>query len=109
MANRRCYYTYIVTNALRTVLYTGVTNNMKARLLEHYNGLSKFTSEYGVHFLLYYEVSPYILNAIRREKEIKGWKREKKMALINRMNPELKFLNERFFPSWPPPEGWLLR
>ncbi|RYD95462.1 MAG: GIY-YIG nuclease family protein, partial [Sphingobacteriales bacterium] len=96
MANRRTFYTYIVTNVLRTVLYTGMTNNLKARLLEHYNGRSIFTGSYNVHFLLYYEVTQYVLNAIAREKEIKGWSREKKMKLINTMNPELLFLNDRF-------------
>src|SRR6476620_10341193 len=88
MKRFRCYYTYIITNALRSVLYTGITNNLKARLLEHYNGRSTFSSTYGVHYLLYYEASPYVLNAIRREKEIKGWTRAKKMALINKQNPE---------------------
>lgn len=105
----RIYYTYIVTNIHRTVLYTGMTNNLPARLLEHYNGMSQFTSWYGVHYLLYYEVTPYVLNAISREKEIKGWTRAKKMALINRQNPEWAFLNTRFFKEWPPQKGWLLR
>ncbi|WP_460571157.1 GIY-YIG nuclease family protein [Flaviaesturariibacter terrae] len=109
MKRFRCYYTYIVTNALRSVLYTRITNNLKARLLEHYNGRSTFSGTYGVYYLLYYEASPYVINAIRREKEIKGWTRAKKMALINKQNPELAFLNTRFFPEWPPPKGWLLR
>ncbi|RYY38806.1 MAG: GIY-YIG nuclease family protein [Chitinophagaceae bacterium] len=109
MPRKRSYFTYIVTNVHRTVLYTGVTNNLQARLLEHYNGLSNFTARYNTHYLLYYEETPYILNAIQREKEIKGWSRPKKVALINRQNPEWAFLNTRFFNTWPPPPGWLLR
>ena len=54
------------------------------------------------YYLLYYEAHGYINNAIYREKEIKGWTREKKMKLIGEFNPSLEFLNERLFGSWPP-------
>ncbi|TCJ12499.1 GIY-YIG nuclease family protein [Flaviaesturariibacter flavus] len=106
---QRCYYTYILTNALRSVLYIGITNNLKARLVEHYLGVSGFTARYGVHYLLYYETSRYVLNAIRREKELKGWTRAKKMKLIAQINPGLDFLNTRFFPHWPPQDAHPLR
>ena len=101
----RCYYVYILTNILRTVLYTGVTNNLENRIIEHWSlrGQKKsFTSKYNVYFLLYYEVFKYINDAIRREKEINGWRREKKMELINKVNPGLEFLNAKLFGGWPP-------
>ena len=103
----RCYCVYILTNQLKTVLYIGVTNNLKQRITEHYmqRGQStSFTGQYHAYWLLWYEPHQYINNAILREKEIKGWRREKKMALINEMNPELKFLNEELFEQWPPEE-----
>jgi putative endonuclease len=99
------YYVYIITNLNKSVLYTGVTNNLEHRLIEHYlNTLSKqgFTGKYNVCYLLFYEVYQYIDQAIRREKEIKGWTREKKCALINTINPEWNFLNSELFDSWPP-------
>lgn len=100
-----CYYVYILTNVHRTVLYTGVTNNLKRRLLEHYanrNSDRTFAGRYKAHYLLYYEADRYILNAIAREKEIKDWSRARKMALIATLNPGLDFLNDRFFDVWPP-------
>jgi putative endonuclease len=103
--NNKCYYVYILTNALRSVLYTGVTNDLERRVTEHYLNSGKnnsFTSTYNAYYLLYYEAHPYINNAIYREKEIKGWTRQKKMSLIGEFNPGLEFLNERIFGSWPP-------
>src|SRR5438552_493082 len=99
------YIVYILTNKLRTVLYTGVTNSLKERIIEHFQnrGNSKtFAGKYHAHLLLYYESFDHITDAIMREKELKGWSRKKKMALINTLNPELKFLNESIFGSWPP-------
>ena len=96
----RYYSVYILTNLLRTVLYTGVTNNLEQRIIEHYanRGLKKsFTSKYNVYYLLYYEDHQYINDAIAREKEIKSWRRERKMKLINQFNPSLTFLNEKLF------------
>lgn len=104
---RRCYYVYILTNQNKTVLYTGVTNNLKQRVAEHYaqRGQEKtFTGRYHAHYLIYFEADKYIKNAIAREKEIKGWSREKKMELIGTMNSELNFLNEEVFGKWPPEE-----
>ena len=90
------YYIYILTNINKTVLYTGVTNNLKRRLIEHAEGKSKFTSRYNVKYLLYYECFGWIDEAITREKEIKGWSRKKKEQLINNLNSEWEFLNHLF-------------
>ena len=90
---------------MRTVLYTGVTNNLEQRIIEHYinRGLkNSFTSKYNIYYLLYFEDHQYINDAIAREKEIKSWSRERKMKLINQFNPTLKFLNEKLFGQWPP-------
>lgn len=91
------YYCYILTNKTKTVLYTGVTNNLKERLYFHKNPepFSKaFTSKYKCFFLIFYEHFFDINEAIKREKEIKGWSRTKKETLINKINPEWKFLND---------------
>ncbi len=92
----RNYFVYILTNKTKTVLYTGVTNNLKRRLHEHNNptdDASSFTKKYHVYYLVYYEVHNDIKKAIEREKEIKGWRREKKNNLVNSFNPEWNFLN----------------
>jgi putative endonuclease len=101
------YYVYILTNQNKTVLYTGVTNNLKERILQHYQNRqteNSFAGEYSAYYLLFYEPHQYINNAIAREKEIKGWVRQKKWELINTFNPEAKFLNEELFGEWPPKE-----
>ncbi len=87
------YYVYIISNESRTVLYTGVTNNLGRRLYEHRNNLIKgFTSKYGIKDLLYYEPSSDITTAIEREKQIKSGSRKKKFELIKSKNKELKDL-----------------
>jgi putative endonuclease len=89
------YFVYILTNKYNKVLYVGVTNNLIRRVYEHKNKLiSGFTSKYNVNKLVYYESFQSVFDAIKREKEIKGWKREKKVALINSFNPEWKDLYE---------------
>ncbi|NMH89190.1 GIY-YIG nuclease family protein [Flavivirga algicola] len=91
------YYVYILTNKRKTVLYTGVTNNLKERLYFHGNPepFSKaFTSRYRCFYLIYYEHFFEIEDAIKREKQIKGWSRDKKNSLITNTNPEWKFLND---------------
>ena len=81
-------YVYILTNAGNTVLYTGVTGNLIKRVYEHKNKMiDGFTKKYNLHKLVYYEALEDIMNAIIREKQIKGWLRRKKIALIGRMNP----------------------
>mgnify|MGYP002065001275 CR=1 FL=1 len=89
------YYVYFLTNKSRKVLYVGVTNNLKRRVLEHEFGRDfGFTRHYNCSYLLYYEEFRNIDIAIKREKEIKGWRREKKDKLILSKNPQLKFLND---------------
>ena len=81
-------YVYMMTNWSRVVLYTGVTNDLEHRVYEHKNKLVKgFTSRYYVDRLVYYEAFRGPSDAIDREKEIKGWRREKKNALVESMNP----------------------
>lgn len=91
-------YVYLVANKYNNVLYVGVTNNLIRRIYEHKNRLVKgFTHKYNVNRLVYYEVCPDILVAITREKQIKGWAREKKNKLINMMNPNWGDLYESLF------------
>jgi putative endonuclease len=86
---------YILTNLRNSVLYTGVTSNLAKRLYEHKNNLAEgFTKKYRVHKLVYFEVFDDMFNAISREKQIKGWLRSKKIALINNTNPTWKDLTE---------------
>jgi putative endonuclease len=83
------YYVYILTNKNNTVLYTGVTNDLARRCYEHKNKLVKgFTEKYNVDKLVYYETINFIDLAIHREKQIKGYSRIKKEALIAKLNPE---------------------
>gem|GEM_PF-222915 len=91
------YFVYILTNKNKTVLYTGVTNNLKERLHFHRNptALSKaFTTKYRCYYLIYYEHFSDVDTAIAREKQIKGYRREKKEKLINDFNPNWRFLND---------------
>ncbi|MFT3824759.1 MAG: GIY-YIG nuclease family protein [Chitinophagaceae bacterium] len=99
------YYIYITTDYKKSVLYTGVTNNLQQRIIEHYlsrGNPKSFTGRYHSYYLLYYECFSDIRIAIAREKEIKGWIRAKKEALIDTLNPERKFLNDEIFDVWPP-------
>lgn len=91
------YYVYILTNRNKTVLYTGVTNNLVDRLRFHREDANinkkAFTSKYKCFYLIYFEHFSEIESAIKREKEIKGWLRIKKEKLISEFNPDWKFLN----------------
>ncbi len=84
------YYVYILSNAHKNVIYTGVTNDLIRRVYEHKNHLDKksFTSRYNVERLVYYEVISNIEAAIEREKQIKGWNRKNKNKLIESMNSD---------------------
>ncbi len=85
---KREYYVYILGNIARTVLYVGFTGNLRARVWIHRNDLIEgFTKKYQVHDLLYYEIFEDPENAILREKQLKGWNRKKKEALICEFNP----------------------
>ncbi len=95
--SERQYCVYIMTNAHHTVLYTGVTNNLQRRVLEHREGKSSFTKKYNVTKLVFFEYGDDINIAIAREKQIKGGSRKKKIELINSINPEWKDLFEEYF------------
>lgn len=85
----RQYYVYIMTNNGKTVLYTGVTGNLKKRVYEHKEKLGGgVTSKYNVNRLVYYEVTQDVLSAITREKQIKSGSRAKKIELITGMNAQ---------------------
>lgn len=84
----RSYYVYILANNPNNVLYVGVTNNLERRIYEHKHKLVKgFTEKYNLCKLVYCEESNSVDAAITREKQIKGWLRKKKNALIENMNP----------------------
>ena len=88
------YYVYIMTNFSKT-LYTGVTNNLEKRAYEHKNKLVEgFTKKYNITKLVFFEETNDVNAAIVREKEIKGWLRKKKIALIESTNPTWKDLSE---------------
>lgn len=102
------YYIYIVTKLDRTVLYVGVTNDLAQRLIEHWNKRSQsktFAGKYFCYNLIYYKEFQYINIAIAREKEIKGWRRQKKLNLIKTINPNWTFLNPQIYDGWPPKEA----
>ena len=89
----RSYYVYIMTNRSKT-LYTGVTNDLARRVYEHKNKLNKgFTSKYNIDKLIYFEETNDISEAITREKQIKGWLRQKKINLIEKENPNWEELD----------------
>jgi putative endonuclease len=80
---------YILASKRNGTLYTGVTSDLYDRMLQHKQGLiDGFTKKYGVTRLVYYEMHDDMLTAIRRETQLKGWKRAWKIRLIEQMNPE---------------------
>jgi len=92
------YTVYIMTNQDHTVLYTGVTNNLQRRVMEHKFGKGGvFSKRYKLYKLVYYESGNDIHKAIFREKQIKGGSREKKIDLINSINPKWEDLYEKLF------------
>jgi putative endonuclease len=93
-------YVYMMGSASRRALYTGVTGPLYKRVWEHKNNLGGyFTSKYKCHRLVYYETFGDVNAAIAREKEIKGWCREKKNKLVNSMNPTWKDLAANWYPK----------
>jgi putative endonuclease len=87
--SEKIYCVYIITNSHNTTLYVGVTNNLFRRLLEHKSGEgSKFAKRYNLKKLVYFEVTNDINAAITREKQIKAGSRQKKIDLINSVNPD---------------------
>ena len=98
LPNAMSYWTYIMTNAYRNVLYIGITNDLNRRYREHKSGLiDGFTKKYRCQVLVYYEEYLRIEDAIAREKQLKNWSRAKKYALIRRLNPEMEDLGASFF------------
>ncbi|MBI3576428.1 GIY-YIG nuclease family protein [Candidatus Gottesmanbacteria bacterium] len=94
----RNYFVYILANKPNGTLYIGVTNNLGKRTVEHKYGLiDGFTKTYGIHRLVYYEVFTDIKLAIKREKQLKWWKRDWKIDLIKKENPEWKDLYTTIF------------
>ncbi|HEY6191318.1 MAG TPA: GIY-YIG nuclease family protein [Bacteroidota bacterium] len=92
------YFVYIMTNKKRGVLYTGVSNNLERRVQEHKLKLVPgFTSKYNCTRLAYFDSSPDVLGAITAEKRIKGWTRQKKIALIESGNPKWRDLSEGWY------------
>lgn len=88
MTMQKQYFVYIMSNKSRT-LYTGVTNDLIRRVFEHKNKLTDgFTKKYNLNQLVWYEVADEPESAITREKQIKGWLRQRKISLIEEMNPE---------------------
>ncbi len=88
-------YVYILTNINHSVLYTGVTSNLRVRILEHKDKIypKSFTSKYNCNILIYVEFFDSIEEAIVREKQIKNWKRIWKLELVQKVNPNLLALD----------------
>ncbi len=90
------YYVSIMTNSSKT-LYIGVTNTLQRRMYEHQHHLvAGFTNRYHITRLVYFEETSDVYAALAREKQIKGWLRAKKMALIESINPEWRDLSEEW-------------
>jgi putative endonuclease len=90
------YFVYIMASKHRT-LYTGVTGDLERRVFEHRHGITGgFTRKYNCHRLVFFEAADDAMAAIVREKEIKGWARRKKCALIEERNPDWKDLSEEW-------------
>lgn len=93
----RQYYVYVVTNGVRT-LYVGVTNDLTRRVYEHKQKLVEgFTKKYNVTMLVYYETTNSVEAAISREKQLKGWRRSKKITLVESTNPQWKDLSAEWY------------
>ena len=91
------FFIYIMTNYTKTTLYIGVTNDLKRRVVEHYEQRTfsaSFSFKYNCRYLVYWERYDRMIHAINREKQIKKWRREKKDKLISEFNPKWSFLNQ---------------
>ena len=96
MPRQHRYFVYIL-GSLSGTLYVGITSDLAARTLQHKNhAFSGFTAKYDVNRLLYYEMYEQVGEAIQREKQLKGWRREKKIALIEKANPQWKDLSREW-------------
>jgi putative endonuclease len=95
----RAYFVYILASRSR-VLYVGVTNRLLERVKQHRLGFGDFTRKYRVHRLVHFETFDNVRSAIAREKQIKGWRREKKIRLIEGENPLWEDLAEEYFAKY---------
>lgn len=94
----RSYWVYILTNHPHGTLYIGVTNSLHRRVWQHRTGaLAGFTSKYGLNHLVYFEEFRDINYAIARETQLKGWRRQKKIDLIQKQNPLWRDLSEGWY------------
>jgi len=94
--NTKFYFVYILASRKNGTLYIGVTSNLPKRVWEHKNNLVEgFTKKYNVHNLVYFEQTENVNSAIQREKQLKKWKREWKIELIEKDNPEWKDLYKK--------------
>ena len=94
----KTYCVYILTNKNNTTLYTGVSNNLLRRVFEHKRGKGGgFTKRYNINKLVYFETTSHIEAAILREKQIKSGSRQKKIDMVNSINPDLKDLSEDLY------------
>ena len=97
MAHTRSYWVYILASRTCT-LYVGVTNDLQRRVFEHKEGQTPgFTKRYGVNRLVYFEGFGDVTQAIAREKELKGWRRARKVDLVESMNPEWRDLSQGWY------------
>ncbi len=93
-----CYFVYLLTNKNKTVLYAGVTNSLEKRVWQHKrHAIRGFTGRYNCDRLVYFESFDEINEAIAREKQIKGWSRAKKSAIVSSENREWRDLAEEWF------------
>ena len=96
----RTFYVYIMASKKNGTLYIGMTNNLVRRVYEHKTNMNEgFTQKYGVHRLVYYESTNDVTAAITREKQMKKWKREWKINLIEERNPNWDDLADGFYDS----------
>jgi len=90
------YFVYVLASRMNGTLYIGVTDDLVKRVYEHKHDLAEgFTKKYGVHSLVHYEITNNVNEAILREKKLKRWKREWKVILIEKANPDWKDLYDR--------------
>jgi putative endonuclease len=98
---QHCYTVYLLGSITGT-LYVGITSNLHFRVRQHKGHTFRgFTAKYEVERLLYYETYGEVTNAIKREKQLKGWRREKKIALIEKLNPQWKDLSRGWYDKPP--------
>ena len=91
------YYVYMMSNTHRNLLYTGITNDLARRVYEHKHHLDKgsYTDRYNIEYLVYFESTSDVKEAIVREKQIKGWNRKRKNKLVESKNPDWTDLYEK--------------